>query len=401
MTQVVYLVHSGAESGAELSLATSLAHWPEDEPRPVVLVAEDGPVVARFAAADADVRVRATSRSLVGLRRGSAGGRRLLAAVGGLRDAARTTARDLADAGADVVVATSLKSLAYGWPAARRRRLPVVWSLHDRVAGDYFPRWVVPLLRYVAPRLVSGIIVNSRSTLSTIRPGRTPVLVAYPAMELPDVDVDVDADAERPAPPLRRVGILGRLAHWKGQDVFLEAFARAFADRPEVEAVVIGGALFGEDDYQRELVELADTPPLRGLVTFTGHVTDPWPELVGLDVLVHASRTPEPFGQVVVQGMWAGCAVVATTPGGPSEVITPGRDGMLVPCDDVPALAAALRHLGQDDEGRVALGRAARATAARYAIERAAPARATWLADVAARRVAPSSVRLTVTREVP
>ena len=67
---------------------------------------------------------------------------------------------------------------------------------------------------------------------------------------------------------------------------------------------------------------------------------------------------------------------------------------MLVPCDDVPALAAALRHLGQDDEGRVALGRAARATAVRYAIERAAPARATWLADVAARRVAPSSVRL-------
>lgn len=395
MTQVAYLVHSGAESGAELSLATSLAHWPEGEPRPVVLMAEDGPVVARFVAAGADVRVGATSRSLVALRRGSAGGRRLLAAVGGLRDAARTTARDLADAGADVVVATSLKSLAYGWLAARRRRLPVVWSLHDRVAGDYFPGWVVPLLRYAAPRLVSGIIVNSRSTLSTIRPGRTPVLVAYPAMELPDVD------AERPAAPLRRVGILGRLAHWKGQDVFLEAFARAFADRPEVEAVVIGGALFGEDDYERELVELADTPPLRGRVTFTGHVADPWPQLTGLDVLVHASRTPEPFGQVVVQGMWMGCAVVATTPGGPSEVITPGRDGMLVPCDDVPALAAALRHLGQDDEGRVELGRAAKATAARYAIERAAPARATWLADVAARRVAPSSVRLTVTREVP
>lgn len=393
MTQVVYLVHSGAESGAELSLATSLAHWPEEEPRPVVLMAEDGPVVARFAAAGADVRVGATSRSLVALRRGSAGGRRLLAAVGGLRDAARTTARDLADAGADVVVATSLKSLAYGWLAARRRRLPVVWSLHDRVAGDYFPRWVVPLLRYVAPRLVSGIIVNSRSTLSTIRPGRTPVLVAYPAMQLPDVD------AERPAAPLRRVGILGRLAHWKGQDVFLEAFARAFADRREVEAVVIGGALFGEDDYERELRELADTPPLRGRVTFTGHVADPWPELAGLDVLVHASRTPEPFGQVVVQGMWAGCAVVATTPGGPSEVITPGRDGMLVPCDDVPALAAALRHLGQDDEQRAALGRSARATAARYAIERAAPARSAWLADVAARRVPRSSVRLTVTEE--
>lgn len=393
MTRVVYLVHSGVESGAELSLATSIAHWPEGGPRPTVLVAEEGPVVARFAAAGADVQVRPTSRSLVTLRRGSAGGRRLLSALAGLRDAARGTADDLARADAEVVVATSLKSFAYGWPAARRRRVPFVWSLHDRVSGDYFPRWIVPLLRYVAPRLVAGVIVNSRSTLSTIRPGRTPVLVAYPAMELPAIEV------ERTASPLRRVGILGRLAHWKGQDVFLEAFARAFADRPDVAAVVVGGALFGEDDYERELRTLAETRGVRDRVTFTGHVADPWPELARLDVLVHASRTPEPFGQVVVQGMWAGCAVVATTPGGPSEVITPGRDGMLVPCDDVPALAAALQALGEDDETRLALGREARATAAAYAIEQAAPARSAWLADLAARRLAPGSVRTSVQQE--
>ena len=360
----------------------------------MVLVAEDGPVVARFSAAGADVRVRATSRSLVTLRRGSAGGRRLLAALGGLRDAARTTAGDLADAGADVVVATSLKSLAYGWPAARRRRVPVVWSLHDRVAGDYFPRWVVPLLRYVAPRVVSGIIVNSRSTLSTIRPGRTPVLVAYPAMQLPPLDV------ERSATPLRRVGVLGRLAHWKGQDVFLEAFAESPSRIAPTSALSSSVARSSARTTTTRARRARGHPgPAR-----SGHL----PHRARRRPLAGARRARGPGARLtdagaLRSGRRAGhvgrVRIVATTPGGPSEVITPGRDGMLVPCDDVPALAAALRHLGQDDEERSELGRAARTTAARYAIERAAPARCAWLADVAARRAAPSSVLLTVTGE--
>jgi glycosyltransferase involved in cell wall biosynthesis len=79
------------------------------------------------------------------------------------------------------------------------------------------------------------------------------------------------------------------------------------------------------------------------------------------DVVVHASRSPEPFGQVVVEGMAAGAAVVATVGGGPSELLRDGVDGLLVPPDDVAAMAAALRRLAADPAERLRLGLAAQA----------------------------------------
>ena len=47
-------------------------------------------------------------------------------------------------------------------------------------------------------------------------------------------------------------GMLGRIAPWKGQDLFLRAFAAAFADGEE-RAVIIGTAMFGEEEYERSL----------------------------------------------------------------------------------------------------------------------------------------------------
>jgi glycosyltransferase involved in cell wall biosynthesis len=86
--------------------------------------------------------------------------------------------------------------------------------------------------------------------------------------------------------------------------------------------------------------------------------------LEGADVVVHASRIPEPFGQVVVEGMAAGAAVVATRGGGPSELVRDGVDGLLVAPDDVASMAAALRRLAGDATERQRLGAAARARVA-------------------------------------
>ena len=239
-----------------------------------------------------------------------------------------------------MVVPISLKSLVFGWLAGRRAGATVVWSLHDRVDRRYFSWFLVPALRYLVPRLVDGILVNSRSTLATIRPGRTPVIVATPAIALDPRDFHETGDE------VRRVVMLARLSPWKGQDVFLRAFARAFEGSP-AEAFIVGGALFGETEYEQSLKTLAAELGIADRVHFVGHVQDPWACLVDADVLVHASTIPEPFGQVVVQGLWARCAVVASTPGGPAEVITDGVDGLLTPCGDVDALAVALERLRQ------------------------------------------------------
>jgi glycosyltransferase involved in cell wall biosynthesis len=77
--------------------------------------------------------------------------------------------------------------------------------------------------------------------------------------------------------------------------------------------------------------------------------------------------------------MWARCAVVASKPGGPVEVITEGVDGLLTPCGDVGTLARALERLRVDGALRRRLARAGRATAEKYDASLVAPELAAWL----------------------
>jgi glycosyltransferase involved in cell wall biosynthesis len=160
---------------------------------------------------------------------------------------------------------------------------------------------------------------------------------------------------------------VGRLAPWKGQDVFLRAFAEAFAGGPQ-RAVVVGAPLFGQEEvaYSDGLRALAGELGIGPRVDFRGHRADVASELRELDVLVHASTIAEPFGQVVAEGMAAGLAVLATAAGGPTEIVTDGVDGLLYPPGDVRALALLLRRVDADAGLRVRLGAAARDRAAAF-----------------------------------
>jgi glycosyltransferase involved in cell wall biosynthesis len=90
------------------------------------------------------------------------------------------------------------------------------------------------------------------------------------------------------------------------------------------------------------------------------------------DVVVHASVIPEPFGQVVLEGMAAGLPVIATASGGPLEVITDRVDGLLVAPNDVGAMADAMRRVRASPELREDLGSRGRERAAEFGADRVA-----------------------------
>ncbi|WP_328712958.1 glycosyltransferase family 4 protein [Nocardia salmonicida] len=351
MTRAVFLAHTAAPSGAELATLRLLdALRATGRYQVTMIYTEDGPMVARMRARDIETRIvtgRFDSRAMrigtgvLGLLTGFLALLRLGWAVGAV----------VAETRADVVVAESTKALVLGAVAARRARVPLVWQVHDRVSPDYFGRIPALAIRVLARLVCRGQLANSRATAATLPAGLS-TAIAYPGVELPATPADPRTHSAAEAV----VVVVGRLSPWKGQDVFLRAIA-ALRVRP-ARVVLVGGTFFGEETYRAQLEKLA--AELGVAAEFTGHVDDPAEYLTTADILVHCSVLPEPFGQVVVEGMAAGCAVVAARPGGPAEIIDTGVDGLLVPGGDVGALTAALDTLLHDPADRARLALAGR-----------------------------------------
>jgi glycosyltransferase involved in cell wall biosynthesis len=340
--RVVYVDHTARLSGGEIALLRIIEAL--DDVDAHVILGEDGPLVARLHQAGISVEVLPLAEAARELRKGSVSARGL-----GLMAPLRTAgyvprlARRLRALRPDWVHTNSLKSGIYGSMAARLAGVPVVWHLHDRISPDYLPAQAVRPMRRAIRTLPTKLVANSASSLETVggapRGGAT--VVPNP-VSVPDAP-------REPADHVTRIGIVGRVTAWKGQDVFIEAFARAFPDG-DVEAAIVGAPLFGaeEEAYEGSLRRRAADLGLGDRVDFRGFREDMGAELARLDVLVHASVTPEPFGQVIVEAMAAGVPVIAADAGGAAEIVTAGVDALVHRPGDVADLAAAMRQMAED-----------------------------------------------------
>jgi glycosyltransferase involved in cell wall biosynthesis len=276
-------------------------------------------------------------------------------------------ARRLHQLGPDIVHTNSLKAAVYGGVAGRLAGVPVVWHIRDRIAPDYLPASAVRLVRATARVLPAAVVANSHTTLETLPPLRRRRVVHG------TVVLDGVALAPRGASPrdALRFGMVGRLTPWKGQHVFISAFAKAFRGT-DVVGRIIGSAMFGEEEYAAQLRQQAAELGVADQIEFRGFREDIASELAELDVLVHCSTVPEPFGQVVLEGMAAGLAVIASADGGPAELIDDGSNGLLTPRNDVQALGAALRRLRDESDLRLRLGAGAVIASRQFTPERTA-----------------------------
>ncbi len=147
--------------------------------------------------------------------------------------------------------------------------------------------------------------------------------------------------------------ISGNIQEWKGQAVVVEAMGKIAGRHPEAICLLAGGIHRAGEAYASAMRQRIDELGLTERVRLLGF-RDDIPDLVNaVDVVVHASVRPEPFGRVILEGMLAGRLVIATDAGGVRELIEHGSTGLLVPPGDATALAACL------DESLSDLGRAA------------------------------------------
>jgi glycosyltransferase involved in cell wall biosynthesis len=250
---------------------------------------------------------------------------------------------------------------------AKRPGQPLVWHLRDILTGEHFH----PILRKIAVfagnRYASVIIANSRATAEAfIASGglRDKIWVVHDGISSQPFD-SVDADAlealgsEVGSGSRPTIGVFGRLSPWKGQHILLEALKEI----PDAHAVLVGDALFGETAYAETLRARAHQPDIAGRVHFLGFRRDIPGLMKSMDIIVHTSTSPEPFGLVIVEAMLARKPVIATRAGGALEIVQDGTNGLLVSPGSVPELRAAIQRLLMDPVLANRLGQAGRSRA--------------------------------------
>jgi len=155
----------------------------------------------------------------------------------------------------------------------------------------------------------------------------------------------------------RLVGIVGNIRYWKGQEVVVRAMALLRVDFPDVGCVLIGNASQDEHGYRIELEQLIDLLGLKNSVVMTGYRSDIANYINALDIQVHASVDPEPFGRVLLEAMALSKPLVASAAGGVPEIVLHGVTGLLYEPGRAEALAECLARLLNDPAYANELGR--------------------------------------------
>ena len=286
-----------------------------------------------------------------------------------------------------VVHTNSMKSHFLALVPARFRGIPVIWHVRD-ILGE---GWLRRVFRFVGGRGPAHILCISEATRRQFDGSRahSRSRVVYNGIDLRRFD-DVDRAGWRlrlgaPGDEVL-VGIVGQISGWKGQDTFIEAAGVVSKQVPEARFVVVGECLFPENEgeYERRIHTRASELGLDPVLVWAGWSDDPQSVMSAIDVVVHASHLPEPFGRVIVEGMAAGRPVIASSEGAGPEIVRDG-EGLVIPPGEPGLLVDALLPLVTSGDVRKRMGESARAGARRFDIALTADAVASVYAELLGR----------------
>ncbi|MEO1761323.1 MAG: glycosyltransferase family 4 protein [Cyanobacteria bacterium J06629_18] len=232
----------------------------------------------------------------------------------------------------DLIYANTQKALVVGAIASFFSRLPLVFHLHDILSPEHFSQTNRKISVTLANR-ASLVIVNSEASKKAfIEAGgeADKVKIVYNGFD-PQKYRSNETEIQQIRKELQLedkfiVGHFSRLAPWKGQHILIEALAKC---PPEVAVILVGDALFGEQDYVKQLHQQIDALQLQNRVKFLGFRNDIPLLMSACNLVAHTSTSPEPFGRVIVEAMLSGTPVVAAAAGGAVELVESGTNGFL------------------------------------------------------------------------
>jgi glycosyltransferase involved in cell wall biosynthesis len=254
---------------------------------------------------------------------------------------------------------THLLAASFGLP------IPIIWHLRDFIGSR-------PLIKQLLKLFVGRVTIAIAISQAIARDWQS----VFPQLSIEVIYNAIDLDKYQPSPKIQdpdsdhiKVGLVATYALWKGHDIFIQAIGHIAKQRPELRSTVkfyiIGGAIYetARSQYSRsQLQQLARDLNIEDWLIFIDFQPDIVASYQMLDIVVHASTQPEPFGRTIVEAMACEKAVIVAEAGGAAELFDDQKDGIGVPPGDTMALAAAIGNLIDSPVQRISMGKAGRIT---------------------------------------
>jgi predicted outer membrane repeat protein len=261
--------------------------------------------------------------------------------------------------------------------ASRICYLPHVWHIHEILTK---PAWLSKLIRRlvltnsVCVVCVSDAAANSVAPIPKAFPSQRKCLplirVIRNGVDCAKFNTQINGDPLRQSWNIKKdqvvIGMVGRISRLKGQDIFVEAAARAIQGFNQLYFVIVGGPVPGDGSILAFLQTRLKQLGLVDKVRFVPYVDDIPQVMRALDILVLPSVLPDALSLVVLEAMASGRPVIAAAHGGPLETVMHEETGLHFPPRDIDALAQAMVELARDSNRRSEMGQKAR----QYVIDR-------------------------------
>jgi glycosyltransferase involved in cell wall biosynthesis len=247
-----------------------------------------------------------------------------------------------------------------GARAARKAGYPVVWHIREILPEGRRRGWFAKQLSLSA----NAIVAVSEAVASWLKDeGLGPMLSVIPnGVEPPAAPKTREAARRILGLPVDGViaGLFGQVLPHKGILEAIEAVAEARKTAPTLRLVVAG---HGPLDFLAEADTLAERRGLRDAYRRLPGLADPSDLFAASDMILLATKTPDPFPRAVLEAMAWGRPVAAFRSGGAGEMVEDGQTGFIVDNGDIPGFAAAIARLANDQGLRDLFGAAGRTRA--------------------------------------
>lgn len=162
----------------------------------------------------------------------------------------------------------------------------------------------------------------------------------------------------------KQILAVGKQSYQKGYDLLLQAWQKVHEQFPEWQLVV-----YGTKDPSQGLEKLVKQLEVESSVAFYPPEKDIQSKYLESSIYVMSSRY-EGFGMVLIEAMACGVPCVSFDCNyGPSDIITSGEDGWLVPNGDWDDLANHLIKLIEEEDSRKIMGKLAKRNVVKFKME--------------------------------